>query len=496
MRVQRSSCLIFVLLVILAPTAVLTQEPRPLREDDRVAEAVVVVETWLEAQRAYEEIPGVSAAIVADQELVWSGAAGYAHLDTRVAATPQTIYSICSISKLFTSIAVMQLRDAGKLRLSDPVAEHLPWYTMGEAEEGEPPVTIEGLLTHSAGLPRESDHPYWSQPDFRFPTREEVIGGLKNQVALYTAWSHYQYSNLGLTLAGEIVRERSGMPYENYVRQHILDPIGLKDTRPAMPQEERGGRLATGYSAITRAGDRKPLPFFQARGITPAAGFSSTAEDLARFAAWQFGLDGDGGVLHEHTLEEMQRVHYVDPGWDTFRGLGFGIYRHNGRTYTGHFGSCPGYRTEILLDSDRKIATVLMANASGVNTRKFATRMFDLVADALVAARRARDSDESVKVPDAAEADTVALDDYLGTYDVQPWGGEAAAVRWKGGLAMLYLPTDDPAGALTRLKHVEGDTFRRIRDDEDLGEAITFLRDESGRVIAYRQFENVYRRVR
>lgn len=496
MRLQRFSSPIFGILVILAPATTRAQEPEPLRANDRVADALTVVETWLDAQRAYEEIPGISAAIVADQEQVWSGAVGYAHPATHEAATPQTIYSICSISKLFTSIAIMQLRDAGKLRLSDAVADHLPWYTMGEAEEGEPLVTIEGLLTHSAGLPRESDHHYWSQPDFQFPTREEIIEGLRNQEALYPAWAHYQYSNLGLTLAGEIVRERSGMAYEDYVRKNIIDPMGLTDTRPAMPEDERGRRLATGYSSITRDGIREPLPFFNARGIAPAAGFSSTAEDLARFATWHFGLDGDDRILHEHTLAEMQRVHYVDPAWDTYRGLGFGVYRDEGRTFTGHSGSCPGYRTQLLLDTDRKIATVFMANASGVDTHKFATGMYDLVAEALVAAREARGSETTDKAPAGVDADTLIFDDYLGTYDVQPWGGEVATVRWKGGLAMLYLPTDDPVHALTRLKHVEADTFRRILDDEDLGEPITFLRDDSGRVVAYRQFHNVYRRVR
>ena len=496
MTVRVSCSLGLVLLLVLGRGVAVAQAGDPLRTDARVAEALAVVETWLEAQRAYEEIPGISAAIVADQEQVWSGAVGHAHPTTGEAATPQTLYSICSISKLFTSIAVMQLRDAGALRLSDPVAEHLPWYTMGEAEEGAPPVTIEGILTHAAGLPRESDHAYWSAPDFRFPAREEIIERLRGQEALYAPWAHYQYSNLGLTLAGEIVRERSGMSFEDYVRTRILEPIGLRDTRPYMPEEERGRRLATGYSAITRSGTREPLPFFEARGITPAAGFSSTAEDLARFAAWQFGLDGDDPVLHEHTLKEMQRVHYVDPGWNTYRGLGFGIYRTGGRTFTGHSGSCPGYRTELLLDTDREIAVTFMTNASGVNTHRFATGMYDLVADALVSARKARDSDDTAEDSAEARADTLALDDYLGTYDVQPWGGEAAAVRWKGGLAMLYLPTGDPAESLTRLRHVEGDTFRRIRDDDDLGETITFLRDDRGRVVAYRQFENVYRRVR
>src|SRR6185295_19189268 len=122
----------------------------------RVQSALQVARTWLDAEQAYHRIPGLSAAIVADQELVWSGGFGYADLARRDPATPETIYSICSISKLFTSLAVLQLRDQGKLRLDDPVGKHLGWFNIKRTYPEGPEITIEGLLTHASGLPRES----------------------------------------------------------------------------------------------------------------------------------------------------------------------------------------------------------------------------------------------------------------------------------------------------------------------------------------------------
>src|SRR5512145_2345174 len=104
----------FCLLLTVTPLAA---QETPLREHPRVREALALVATWADAKRAYEGIPGVSMAVVHDQELLWSQGFGLANRDGDVPATPQTIYSICSISKLFTSIAVLQLRDAGKLRL-------------------------------------------------------------------------------------------------------------------------------------------------------------------------------------------------------------------------------------------------------------------------------------------------------------------------------------------------------------------------------------------
>jgi CubicO group peptidase (beta-lactamase class C family) len=485
-----------------AVVALLTQPVRAqVAQHERVAEALGVVEVWLDAQRDYEQIPSISAAIVHDQELIWSGSVGMAHPDRGIEATPTTLYSICSISKLFTSVSVMQLRDRGLFTLRDHVGDILPWFELEQQYEGSPPITVEGILTHSAGLPRESNQPYWSAPDFPFPTHDEIVAGLEDQKTLYPARQYFQYSNLGLTLAGEIVAQVSGMGYHDYVRRNVLDPLGLTNTYSEMPEQHVGGQLATGYSAMTREGKREQVPFFQARGIAPAAGYASTVEDLAKFASWQFRLTGNREeVLYAHTLDEMHRVHYVDPAWGTFWGLGFSVSRRNDETFIGHGGSCPGFRSQLVLHPESKIATVAMANAM-INAGTYAYGVYDLVAEAITEAtadddgktakaspQGGQDSQEAVETPD--------LDNFVGAYSQQPWGGETAVVRWKGGLAMLNLPTDNPLRALTRIRHQEGDVFRRVRPDDELGEAIVFERGADGRVTGYRRHGNLSPRIR
>src|SRR5262249_7765296 len=355
--------------------------PRP-----SVPQALNLLKVWLDAQRAYGQIPGISAGVVYDQQLVWSDGFGYADLVRKTPATPNTIYSICSISKLFTSIAVMQLRDAGKLRLDDPVAKHLSWFAIKRSDPQSAEITIEGLLTHASGLPRESDFPYWTGPDFRFPSNEEVVERLSKQATLYPAETYFQYSNLGLTLAGEIVAAASGQPYATYVRERIIEPLGLQSTTSEMPEQERGHKLATGYSAIRREGKRVAVPFFSARGIAPAAGYASSVEDLAHFASWQFrvlGRKGGEEVLKSNTLREMHRVHWVDPDFQTTWGLGFSVWRNDGKTFVGHGGSCPGFRTHLLLKTDENVATIFMTNAQGVSANDFAQRMYEIVAPAI-----------------------------------------------------------------------------------------------------------------
>ena len=484
-RLPNLIVLVVVLLVASASTSAQSIDKHP-----RVKQALNLLQVWLDAQRAYQQIPGISAAVVHDQQLVWNGGFGYADLSRKTPATPSTIYSICSISKLFTSIGVMQLRDEGKLRIDDPVGRHIPWFKIKRSDPMGPEITIEGLLTHSSGLPRESDFPYWSGPEFNFPTREQIKERIDSQETLYPAETYFQYSNLGLTLAGELITSVSGQPYDAYVAKRILTPLGLKSTTSEIPEKERGGRMATGYSASRRDGTRVPVPFFLVRGIAPAAGYASSAEDLARFASWQFRvLERKGGeeVLKSNTLREMQRVHWVDPDLETMWGLGFSVWKNEGKVFVGHGGSCPGFRTQLLLKTDEKVATIFMANAQGVNTGDFVQKMYDIVAPAIKAAVK--------PVAKEAEQQKVDLARYTGTYE-SGFGGETAIVEWEDGLAALSLPSMDPVKGLTKLKKVGEHRFRRIRKDEALGETLVFEMGPDGQAVRLIWHSNQYRRVR
>lgn len=347
MRPLRATIIVLLAVVPIGAPA----RAQSVADDPRVKTAVALAQTWLEAQRAFDQIPGVSAGIVYDQQVVWSGGYGYADLARKAPATPSTIYSICSISKLFTSVGVMQLRDAGRLRLDDPVGKHLAWFTIKRTAPESGEITVEGLLTHASGLPRESDHPYWTGPDFTFPTREQIIERLSTQETLYP---------------------------------------------------------------------------------------------------------------------------------------GFAVWRSADKTFVGHGGSCPGFRSQLLLKPDEKVATVFMANAQGVNAQQVAQRLYDIVAPALKAA---------AKEPGKGKPPDPDLEKYLGTYETSV-GGEMAVVRWEDGLATLSLPTTDPVGALTKWKKTGDHTFRRIRKDDALGEALVFEMGPDGRPVRIRWNSQYYPRAR
>ena len=151
---------------------------------------------WIEARMAYRGEPGLSIAIVHDQDLVWARGFGYADLANRVAASADTRYRIASVTKLFTSTAILLLRDAGQLQLDDPVARHLPWFEIGQRQPEAEPITIRHLLTHTSGLPREAAFAYWT--DARFPSRAQVRASLPRQESAYPAATRGKYTNLAL----------------------------------------------------------------------------------------------------------------------------------------------------------------------------------------------------------------------------------------------------------------------------------------------------------
>ncbi len=470
--IPRSRLLFPVLLSLLLSLPKAGGSQEGVADHPRVVEAIRLLETWVQAQRDYEGIPGASLAVVHDQELVYANGFGYAHVEDEVPATASTMYSICSISKLFTSVSMMQLRDLGLVSLRDPVEKHLEWFDLRQTFPELGPVTIEGILTHSSGLPREADAPYWSGPDFPFPTHDQVVAGLSNQEMLYPARSHYQYSNLGLTLAGEIVMARSGMPWGDYVHQHILSPLGMKNTATEHLDELRGRELATGYSSKQRDGSRGVIPPYQVRGIGPAAGMLSTVEDLAKFASWQFRvLDGkDDGILDRNTLREMYRVHWLEPDGGGARGLGFSVSVRDGKTFVGHGGSCPGYESNLNIRLQDKIATTFMTNGRRVSAGGFAQTAYEIMAPAIKAAANGNGGGEDPGVD---------LEKFTGLYS-RPLGTESAVLTWEGQLVVIGLPTSNPLSGMTKLEHVEGNSFRRLRSDGELGEEYLFEESADG----------------
>jgi CubicO group peptidase (beta-lactamase class C family) len=264
--------------------------------------------------------------------------------------------------------------------------------------------------------------------------------------------------------------------------------LHLASTQTKLPEPYYGEELAIGYSALTREGSREKVNLFQANGITPAAGFSSNVIDLGKFASWQFRLidTTTAEILKPNTLKNMYNVHWTDPDFETTWGLGFAVYKgSDGKKWVSHGGSCPGYRSTLQINPETKMAYSVMINASGTSPGKYASGIKAILNKV---------SNENPEEKDV-ETDPIDLKQYTGYYSSLPWWSEIYIAKWGDQLVGLSLPSDDPTDAMTFFKHIEGDTFKRVRDNGELGEAVVFERDQDGNIIRFKRHGNYVHKI-
>lgn len=362
-----------------APTAVTS----PLASDPEVKAQIDLFSAWLEGQIAIRQLPGVVVGVVSDQELIWARGFGHADVEADRPMKTDTRFRMASHSKLFTATAIMQLREEGKLRLDDPVSDHLPWFTFVPAAPDDPPITIEHLLTHSSGLPREAG-PHWS--DLDFPTSGEVRDLMSDRRAAFSPEVRWKYSNLAYTIAGLVVEEVSGMTWADYLQRNIFDPLGMSSS--SVDREDP--KMATGYGPRMPDGSRQIFSFVDARGMAAATGLTSTVEDMARFVSAQFRTGARRGdrLLDTASLREMHRVRMLENDWKRGQGIGFSVRRIDDKLYVGHGGGYPGYTTNTSIQLDSKVGVIVLTNTNDSNPGQIAEQLMSTVGEAVAKATK------------------------------------------------------------------------------------------------------------
>jgi D-alanyl-D-alanine carboxypeptidase len=403
---------------------------------------------------------------VADQDVIWTKGFGFADAAARIAMSPQTKFRMASHSKLFTATAVMQLREQGKLRLDDPVSKYLPWFTVIPADRDDPPITIEELLTHSSGLPREAGA-HWTT--FEFPTRDELRALIPARHAAFSPEMRWKYSNLAYSVAGLIVEAVSGRSWADYVRQEIFEPLGMG----ASSVDTNVAGLAVGYGRRMPDGTRATTPFIDARGMGAATGLTSTVEDMARFVSAQFRTGPRGGpqILSTGSLREMHRVRVLENNWTQGNAIGFAVRKAGDTIYVSHGGSYPGYQTNTLLWLDKKVGVIVLTNADDANPGALATELMHTVGSAVVKA--------SEPPPSSTRWDP-AWSRFAGLYRGR--NGDSRVVELNQRLVIVSSTRtnlDDPV----RLEPLGDGTFRYTGSagGGPVGEIVRFV-EENGRV--------------
>ncbi|HQI48916.1 MAG TPA: serine hydrolase domain-containing protein, partial [bacterium] len=300
-------------------------------------------------------------------------------------AGPQTLFRAASISKSITALAILQLRDAGRLSLDDPASRYLPElralrYPTADAPE----ITLRHLLTHGAGLPE--DNPWGDRQLAR--SDAELLALIPGISLAYAPGVAYQYSNLGFALLGQIVQRVSGMAYKTYTADKIFKPLGM-DATVWEYTEASPNRLARGYDAGDAGFIEVPLAHHGAYGAM--GGLITSVEDFARYvalhlAAWPPRDEPETGPLCRASLREMQHPwRFYNLALDNHRpdgtacpavqAYGYGLRWQSdcdGRVTVGHSGGLPGFGCNWTMMPDYGLAVISFDNltyatTSGVN---------------------------------------------------------------------------------------------------------------------------------
>lgn len=293
--------------------------------------------------------PSLVAAVVRGGKTVWTGA----RTAVEGHAPDQDVqYRIGSITKTFTAVLVLRLRDEGALDLSDPLEKHLPDTGVGE-------VTIAELLSHSGGLAAETPGPWWERtPGALRVGLDEVLGA---RPLVHPKGRRFHYSNPGYALLGALVEKLRGAPWEDVLRREVLEPLRLERTsmRPRAPH-------AGGWAVHPWADVMMPEPLEDLGLMAPAGQLWSTAGDLARFAA--FLVRGDEKVLSAESLREMRTPAAPAEATDVADGyaycLGLELRHQNGRALVGHTGSLPGFLACFTTSMADDVSAVVLTNCT------------------------------------------------------------------------------------------------------------------------------------
>lgn len=327
---------------------------------------------------ARQNIPGMSAAIVADHQLRWSNGFGFSDLENFVPAKASTVYRLGSISKPITAVAALQLVEQGKLDLDAPVQKYVPGFPQKPW-----PLTSRHLISHTGGVRHyRGDEINITKP---YNTLTEGLDIFKDDSLLFQPGTRYSYSTYGYNLLGVVVEGASGKTFVEYTREQILEPAGMDRARDDNVYDIIYNR-AYGYRKLPN-GELKNSELANTSYKIPGGGFVSTVEDLAKFAI----AVQTHKFLKPETTQQMFTAQKLSNGQvirtnprspnnpNASYGMGWFINERSGEKEVYHSGGQQRVSTLLYMLPERKFAVILMSNLEGAGLMNLAREIADIV---------------------------------------------------------------------------------------------------------------------
>ena len=403
----------FLAIVILAAFIISGCTTAPKKPDQIIAGNYDYVKeyiTWLaKKEMKKNQVVGLSIAIVDDQTIVWAQGFGYADATEKVPATPETVYRIASISKLFTVMATVQLAEEGKIDIDQPLKKYLPEFSIKTRFPDSGPITLRSIMTHHSGLPSNVSKGMWtSEPP------ATLLYRLKEEYAAYPPNYVLAYSNAAMALLGLMIEQESSTEFCDYMAQSVFNPIGMQHSSFKLTPEVEG-LLSRGYRYGKEA---EQLPLRD----RAAGSMHSNVIDLSRFIQMVFakGEVGNRQLLQPDTIDEMLRPQNETVTLDFGQQIGLGWFlnytRYKNLKIASHGGTTPLFRTSLAILPQKKIGVVVLTNSTeGARIKnKIADEALKLVLEAKIG-RSVENKDIRIEPPDKMASEEM-LQSFVGRY--------------------------------------------------------------------------------
>lgn len=341
---------------------------------EKIQDVLPLINSMYQEYAKKNHFPGYVFGIIADGRMIYVGQGGYADVAKKTPINAHTMFRIASMTKSFTAMAILKLRDEGKLKLDDPIRLYIPEINSQKLTQDSPEITIRDLLTHAAGFPEDDP---WGDRNLN-KTDDDLIAFINNGISFSTATgTTYEYSNLGFAMLGLIIKKVSGISYQEYIAANIWRPLGMNETAwefTTVPAPQ----LAHGYHWVNEHWQEEML--LHDGSFAAMGGMLTSIDSFSRYialqqAAWPARDEVETGPVKRSSIREMQQpwrfyAFHAPAKLDAQRCATISAYGYGLRwlrdcheqVYIGHSGGLPGFGSNWVIMPEYGIGTVLFAN--------------------------------------------------------------------------------------------------------------------------------------